>query len=137
MSIAQVNPVPGIWPMGTMTIANGTPTSILTVVGSQAQGLNDAGLGGLGMDFKAKRPFSSLVAQLTFCAPKANAGEVYVNYGKVAGLDTNATVLIVQPGTTVSLPNGAPLVAGQIDPSQYYLDGATSDKLVVSAVYAN
>ena len=137
MSIAQVNPVPGIWPLGSLTITHGTPLSILTNVGSQAQGLNDSGVGGLGTAFRDKRPFSSLVAQLTFSAPKGNAGEVYVNYGNVAGLDTNATVVIVQAGTTVSLPFGAPLVAGQIDPSQYYIDGTTSDKLVVSAVYAN
>ena len=136
MSIAQVNPVPGIWPLGVVTITGGTPTSILTNVGSQAQGLDDSGVGGLGKAFRDKRPFSSLVTQIIFSAPVGNAGDVYVNYGKVAGLDANATVLIISKGTQQSLPAGAVLSAGQIDPSQYYLDGTTSDKVAVSAVYA-
>jgi hypothetical protein len=105
-------------------------------VGTQEAGETDTGL---VSRTPVGRPFSSLVNQLVFVLDGANTEPVYVNYGNYPGLDANATVLILPAITSgqFCLPDGPPLVGGQIDPNQYYVSvSGNAGFVVVYAVYA-
>ena len=129
-SVAQKYPIGGIWPLGVLTIAHGTPVALTHNVGAQAATapINVPPTLGGG------RPLTTRVRQLIFSAPTGNTGDVYVQYGNFSEPDTNATTLIVPKGQTLSLPQGAPLLEGYIDVTKWYVDGTTSDTMAVSAV---
>lgn len=115
-SVPQNKAVGGCTPLGVFTITSGTPQKVTSLLN-----LSD-------------KVFTFSARQLGFSVTKASTGEVYVNYGNYAGLDQNATMLIVQPGTSQSLPIGSTATEGLIDCNQIYLDAATGGATV--AVYA-
>ena len=127
-SVPQTKPVGGIWALGIITLNHGTPIAITNNVGSQES---------VPLALPTGRPFSGLVKQITFVAPTANSGDVFVQYGSFAGPDTNATVLSVPKGTSRSLPEGSALDGGLIDVNRFYVDGTTSDTIIVFAVLGN
>ncbi len=131
---AQNNPLT-VWPLGKITIATGgTPVSILVNVGSQEQGKSDAGV---SVVMPQGRAYSSKCTQLMFSAPTTNSGDVFIMYGNWPSTDTNACLITVAKGTTVSIPAGSELQSGEIDPKQYYVDGTTSDVVRVTAIGGN
>ena len=133
----QTNPVPGIWALGVLTVPASGAIPITTNVGTQQAGETDTGL---RARMPQGRPFTSLVNQLVFSADGTNGSDVYINYGNYAGLDTNATVLIVPAGVAgvYSIPPRSTLVSGSIDPNQYYLSGGTpGDFVVATAIWAS
>ena len=135
MSIPEVNPVPGIWPLGVITVTGGTPKQIIANVGSQDAGKNDAGV---KVVMPQGRNFGSSCGQLVFSAPSANSGDVFINDGNFAGTpETNRTVLCIPKGMTLSLPAGAELQSGVIDVTRYWVDGTTGDKIIVTAMDAS
>jgi len=81
------------------------------------------------------RNFGSSCGQLVFSTPSGNSADVYVNDGNWPGLDTNKTLLIVPKGTVRSLPDGA--LRNVLDVTRYYVSGADTDKIVVTAIDAN
>lgn len=115
MSQAFNKSVGGITPLGVITITPGTP---IKVTANLAQ---------------SDKVYTFFARQIGFSIDSTPAGEVYVNYGNVAGKDAHATALILQSGTTASLPVGAAVTEGVIDCTQWYLDGSAA---CVVAVYA-
>jgi hypothetical protein len=115
----QSKAIGGVTPLGVITLAAGTPVQL-----TAALGLTDK-----VYTFSARQlgfSVSGLVA--------TTAAEVYVNYGNYSGLDTNATVLIIQKGGVQSLPINTSATEGLIDATQYWLDCNTGAAKV--AVYA-
>ena len=133
-SVPEVNPLHGIWPLGKMVLAHGTPVSILVNVGAQAAGESDAGV---PQPIPGGRAFNSMCTQIIFSCPSTNTGDVFVQDGNWPEPDTNRTVLVIPKGQTLSLPLGCETQSGNIDPSRYYVDGTTSDVVFVSCAGAN
>ena len=134
---AQTRPVPGVWPLGLLTVQSTatTPVPVTTNVGSQ---VSSGRLPYLPQDAGTTRPYTSKVQQLSFSAPAGNTGDIYVCYGKYGGEETNAILLIVSKGEQQSIPAGAPLAAGAIDVNQIYISGANSgDVVAVYAIWGN
>lgn len=105
----------GVTPLGVITITPGTPQKLLK-------------------NLKLSSTTYVLSArQIGFSTDSSPSGEVYVNYGNVAGKDANATALIIQSGTVQSLPIGARTSDGLIDLTQWWLDGSAA---CVVALYA-
>ena len=120
MSVAQNQAIGGITPLGVFTITQGTPQKLTSLLN-----LSD-------------KFFTFSARGLGFSMSGASSGEVYVNYGNFAGIDANATVLIVQHGTQQSLPIGTRTSDGMIDVGAYWIDGShTGDKVAVYAVDAS
>jgi hypothetical protein len=105
----------GVTPLGVITITSGTPQKVTTNLN-----LSDT-------------TYTLTCRQLGFSVDTSPSGEVYVNYGNVAGKDAHATALIIQSGTAQSLPIGAVTADGLIDANAWWLDGSAS---CVVAVYA-
>ena len=97
----------GITPLGKFTITPGTPQNILanTTMSTARYAMQCRQIG---------ISVSSLVA-----------GEVYLNYGNIAGLGSQ-TALIAQSGQTESLPNGDRTSDSMIDATMYWLDGSAA-----------
>lgn len=115
MSVQQTKAIGGITPLGVITITPGTPQKVTANLS-----LSD-------------KVYTFSARQLGFSIDSTPAGEVYVNYGNVAGKDSHATALILQSGTAQSLPLGAVVCEGLIDCNNWYLDGSAA---CVVAIYA-
>jgi hypothetical protein len=102
----------GITPLGEFTITPGTPQNILANTSITT------------------KSYAFQCRSLGFSVSSTVAGEVYVNYGNIAGLG-NQTALIVQSSQAVSLPIGAVAVDGLIDATQWWLDGSAGCKVCV------
>jgi hypothetical protein len=105
----------GITPLGEFTITPGTPQNILANTGITT----------------ARYAFQC--RQIGFSVSSLVAGEVYVNYGNIAGLG-NQTALIVQSSQCQSLPIGMRSTDGLIDVTQWWLDGSAACKVAVYAL---
>lgn len=115
----QQRAIGGVTPLGYFTINPGTPqqiTSKLALVDST---------------------YSVTCRQLGFSVDSSVSGELYVNYGNNSGADSNATSLIVQSGTSQTLPIGAVSTEGCIDANAWYLDGSAAIKVAVYALDAS
>lgn len=113
----QSKAIGGITPLGVITLSTTVPVQL-----TAALGLTD-------------KVYTFSARQLGFSMSGASTGELYVNYGNYAGLDANATVLVVQHGTSQSLPIGAVATDGMIDATQYWLSGSVGgDKVAVYAL---
>lgn len=104
----------GITPLGLFTITPGVPQNILA----------NTGLTTTRYAFQCR--------QLGFSVDSSPTGEVYVNYGNIAGKG-NQTVLLIQNSQQQGLPMGTVPVDSLIDATQYWLDGSAA---CVVAVYA-
>jgi len=113
----------GVVPGGVITITAGTPISVISNLALASIQTSPGGT--------LSRPFSVLCRQITFSVDASPSGEVYVNYGNFAGKG-NATALIIQSGTTQSMPLNCLLVEGEIDAAQWYLDGSASCVVAVN-----
>ena len=102
----------GITPLGEFTINPGTPQNILANTSITT------------------KSYAFQCRSIGFSVSSTVAGEVYVNYGNIAGLG-NQTALIVQSSQAVSLPIGAVAVDGLIDATQWWLDGSAACKVCV------
>jgi hypothetical protein len=111
----QNRAIGGITPLGIITITAGAPQKV-----TKNLNLSD-------------KVYTFGCRQLGFSLDATPSGEVYVNYGNVAGKDTNATAMIIQSGTSQSLPIGSVATEGFIDANQWYLDGSAS---CVVSIYA-
>ena len=129
-SVPQKTPQ-NIWPLGKLTINHGVPVSVLVNVGSQDAGTSVSRYAPSG------KLYSSLCDQLIFSTQSTNTGDVYVQYGNFAGPDTNVTMLAIARGVVVSIPYGTECHSGQIDLTQIYVDGTTSDVVYVTAIGGN
>jgi hypothetical protein len=105
----------GVTPLGVITISSGTPQKV-----TENLNLSD-------------QVYTFSCRQLGFSVDSSPSGEVYVNYGNVAGKDAHATALIIQSGTAQSLPLGSLTTDGVLDANAWWLDGSAS---CVVAVYA-
>lgn len=103
----------GITPLGVFTITPGTPQNILanTLLESVR--------------------YAMQCRQIIISVSSTVAGEVYLNYGSIAGLG-DQTVLILASGTEQSLPAGGSVRESMIDATQYYVDGSAACVCVVS-----
>jgi hypothetical protein len=115
MSQAFQRAIGGITPLGVFTITPGTPQQLTA----------NLKLSTTTYSFQAR--------QIGFGVDSSPAGEIYVNYGNVAGKDSHVTALIIQSGTCQSLPLGAVTTEGEIDVSQWWIDGSAA---CVVAAYA-
>lgn len=115
MSQAFQRAIGGVTPLGVITITPGTPINVLV----------NLNLATMRYSFQAR--------QLGISVDSSPAGEVYVNYGNVAGKDAHATAMIVQSSTNTSLPAHGVATEGELDLSQWYLDGSAA---CVVALYA-
>lgn len=98
----------GLTPLGIITITPGTPINLLK-----------------NLNLVTQR-YSLQARQIGFSIDSSPAGEVYVNYGNVAGKDANVTAMILQSGTQQSFPIGSSCTEGEIDVSAWYLDGSAA-----------
>jgi hypothetical protein len=105
----------GITPLGKFTISVGTPQNILANTSITT------------------KSYAFQCRSLGFSVSSTVAGEVYVNYGNIAGLG-NQTALIVQAGQSISLPIGAVAVDGLLDATQWWIDGSAACKVAVYAL---
>ena len=124
---AQVNPLSGIWPLGLITVTTaGTPVNLNNRVGAQKAVANT-------------RQYPSRVRQLIFCAPggttgRPNTGNIYITYQGATKADVNNVVLILPPGTQMSIPHGVKLEAAAIVPDNFSVDAdVNGDGVYVSA----
>ena len=116
MAGTQLNrAIGGITPLGVITITAGTPQQVTK-----------------NLNLTDKR-YTFGCRQLGFSVDSSPSGEVYVNYGNVAGKDTYATAMIIQSGTVQAMPGGSGVTEGEIDASRWYLDGSAS---CVVSIYA-
>ena len=105
----------GITPLGKFVITPGTPQNILA----------NTELSTIRYAFQCR--------QLGFSVSSLVAGEVYVNYGNIAGLG-DQTVLIVQSGQSEGLPLTSRAQDSMIDATQYWLDGSEACEVAVYAL---
>jgi hypothetical protein len=105
----------GITPLGKFTITPGVPQNILA----------NTELSTIRYAFQCR--------QLGFSVSSLVAGEVYVNYGNIAGLG-DQTVLIVQSGQADGLPLTSKATDSMIDATQYWLDGSEACEVAVYAL---
>jgi hypothetical protein len=97
----------GITPLGKFTITPGTPQNILA-----------------NTSLPTVR-YSMQCRQVGISVSSTVAGEVYLNYGNIAGLG-NQTALVVQSSQIGSLPNGDRTSDSMVDAAMYYLDGSAA-----------
>ena len=97
----------GITPLGKFVITPGAPQNILA-----------------NTSLPTVR-YSMQCRQIGVSVSSTVAGEVYLNYGNIAGLG-NQTALISQSSQTASLPNGDRTSDSMIDAGQYWLDGSAA-----------
>jgi hypothetical protein len=97
----------GITPLGKFTITPGTPQNILA-----------------NTELPTVR-YSMQCRQIGVSVSSTVAGEVYLNYGNIAGLG-NQTALVVQSSQIGSLPNGDRTSDSMVDAAMYYLDGSAA-----------
>ena len=95
----------GITPLGKFIITPGTPQNILA-----------------NTSLPTVR-YSMQCRQIGVSVSSTVAGEVYLNYGNIAGLG-NQTALIAQSSSTESLPFSSRTSDSMIDAGMYYLDGS-------------
>ena len=107
----------GITPLGKFTITPGTPQNILA----------NTELSTIRYAFQCR--------QLGFSVSSTVDGEVWVNYGDIAGLG-DQTALIVQSGQADGLPLTSRAAESMIDATQYWLDGSEACLVVVYALDA-
>jgi hypothetical protein len=106
-----------------------TPGGVITVnPGHPIQLTNNLNLANSGYSLQCR--------QIGFSVDASPSGEVYVNYGNFAGQGVQ-TALIVQSGTTQSLPVGASTKEGKIDGGAWYVDGSAACKVAISFVDAS
>lgn len=119
-SVQQNKAIGGVTPLGVITVSTTVPVQISSLLAN-------------------KDIYWVLTArQLGFSMLGASTGEVYVNYGNFSGLDTNATALIVQHGTSQSLPIGAECCDGLLDVTKWWISGTVNgDKVAVYALDAS
>lgn len=72
-----------------------------------------------------------LCRQIGFSVDVGAAGEVYVNYGNFPGKGAQ-TALLIQSGTTQTLPPYALVRESEIDATRWYLDGDAACEVAVS-----
>lgn len=108
----------GVTPLGVFTITPNTPQNILA----------NTVLSSIRYAFQCR--------QLGFSVSSTVAGEVYVNYGDIAGLG-NQTALIVQSSQAVGLPITSRANESMIDATQYWLDGSAACNVAVYALDAS
>ena len=110
----------GITPLGVITITSGTPVQVSSLLAA------------------TDKVFAFTARQLGFSVSAASTGEFYIQYGNYSGIDANATMLIVQHGTTGTLPTGCACTEGLIDVTQIWVDGShTGDKIAIYALDAS
>ncbi len=97
----------GITPLGKFTITPGAPQNILA-----------------NTSLPTVR-YSMQCRQIGVSVSSTVAGEVYLNYGNIAGLG-NQTALVVQSSQIGSLPNGDRTSDSMIDATMYWLDGSAA-----------
>lgn len=105
----------GVVPGGVITVTPATPIQLtinLALVGTQK---------------------SLMCRQIGISLDSSASGEVYINYGKNAGKG-NWTALIIQSGTVQALPVNSRCVEGEIDATQWYLDGSAACVAAISFV---
>ena len=108
----------GVMPGGVITITPGTPIKVSS-------------------NLSLTNTYGNLMCrQIGFSLDASPSGEVYVNYGNFAGKG-NQTALIIQSGTTQALPVNSKTSEGQIDATQWYLDGSAACVVAISFVDAN
>jgi hypothetical protein len=112
----QVNAQSGITSLGIIIITAGTPQQIAPAIA------------------RSNSTYTLTARQIGFSVTSASTGEVYVNYGNYPGLDVNATTLIIQHGTSQSLPIGTVSTDGLIDVLKFWIDGSHTGDVV--AIYA-
>ena len=105
----------GVTPLGVITVTPGTPINVLKNLSL------------------ATKTYSFQARQLGISVDSSPSGEVYVNYGNVAGKNANVTAMIIQSGTVTSLPANGVATEGELDLSQWYIDGSAA---CVVALYA-
>jgi hypothetical protein len=116
MAFQKVNrAIGGITPLGKFTITPGTPQNILA----------NTALSTIRYAFQCR--------QLGFSVSSTVVGEVYVNYGNIAGLG-NQTALIVQSAQEAGLPLTSRTTDSMIDASEYWLDGSAACVVTVYAL---
>ena len=114
-SKAQNRAIGGVTPLGVFTITPGTPQRVTSLLN-----LSDT-------------IYTFSCRQLGFSVDSSVGGLVYLNYGNYAGLDANATALIIGSGQQQTLPMGCAATEGPIDAKAWFLDGSAA---CVVAVYA-
>jgi len=97
----------GITPLGKFIITPGTPQNILA-----------------NTSLPTVR-YSMQCRQIGVSVSSTVAGEVYLNYGNIAGLG-NQTALIAQSSSTESLPFSSRTSDSMIDATMYWLDGSAA-----------
>jgi hypothetical protein len=130
MSVPQNHLFGGICPLGIITVTtSGVPVPITQNVGSQQAGQGTPWAQAMSGTFQG-RPFSGNCRQLILSTP-GNSGVIYINYGNVAGLDANATMLVIAPNQIAYLPTG--MCDSNIDVTSIWVDAASSSDIVVVA----
>lgn len=113
----------GVVPGGIITITPGTPIKVTTNI---SQPTANQSLGN-----PKGSAYTVTCRQIGISVDSSPAGEVYVNYGNFAGKG-NQTALLVQSGQTQALPVNSRCTEGEIDASQWYLDGSAACVVAIS-----
>jgi len=114
------NPVPGIWPLGKITVTTaGTAVPLNINVGAQTE--------------SGAVPTKGVRQLNLACPTTGNTGLVYL-IRKIAGTTTSKTntgviVTVIEPGQVIPLPDGL-LVNSTINVDDYVLDADTSGNVI-------
>lgn len=113
----------GVVPGGIITVTPGVPIKVTANITQPTANTN--------VGNPQKNSYTITCRQIGFSVDSSPSGEVYVNYGNNAGKG-NWTALLVQSGTTQALPVNSRCTEGEIDASQWYLDGSAACVVAIS-----
>jgi hypothetical protein len=108
----------GVTPGGVITITPGVPIPVT-----------------VNLNLVANRG-KLMCRQIGISVDNSVSGQVYLNYGNFAG-EGIQTGLIVQSSSVAALPVNSRTTEGQIDATQWYLDGSAACKVAINFVDAN
>lgn len=117
----STRPSGGLNPLGSISVASGTPEPLNTNVGTQEQG---------------PLKMASRYQQIIISCPTANTGDVYLMAGNVtAGAHPEKIIGVIAPGRSIPFPNGL-LINSKIQIDNLYLDASADTQIAIGcAVY--